>query len=143
MSAFGGIADIDRHQSDVLLTQSGNQPVGFVVMHNGYFYPGRVYCPGCGNSLSHGDFLGNTEANEQRLSSNSVPAKQDVKFRLVNPGLRPRRTKLEMPGWAGQPEPRNNGAQEYAWHLAREPNTASRSSIHTKTSSMSRRKTAS
>jgi hypothetical protein len=43
---------------------------------------------------------------------------QDVKFRLVNPGLRPRRTKLEMPGWAGQPEPRNNGAQEYAWHCA-------------------------
>jgi hypothetical protein len=23
-----------------------------------------------------------------------------------------------MPGWAGQPEPRNNGAQEYAWHCA-------------------------
>lgn len=68
--------------------------------------------------MSHGDFLGNTEANEQWLSSNPVPAMQDVKFRLVNPGLRPRRTKLEMPGWAGQPEPRNNGAQEYAWHCA-------------------------
>ena len=42
----------------------------------------------------------------------------EVKYRLVNPGLRPRRTKLEMPGWAGQPEPRADGAQEYAWHCA-------------------------
>ena len=42
----------------------------------------------------------------------------EVKFRLANPALRPRRTKLEMPGWAGQPEPRSNGAQEYAWHCA-------------------------
>jgi hypothetical protein len=41
---------------------------------------------------------------------------QDVKYRLVNPALRPRRTKLEMPGWAGRPEPRTDGAQEYAWH---------------------------
>jgi hypothetical protein len=30
---------------------------------------------------------------------------QEIKFRLVNPGLNPRSTKLEMPGWAGQPEP--------------------------------------
>jgi hypothetical protein len=41
---------------------------------------------------------------------------QEVKFRLVSPRLAPRRTKLEMPGWAGQPEPRTDGAQEYAWH---------------------------
>ena len=40
----------------------------------------------------------------------------EVKFRLVNPALRPRRTKLEMPGWGGKPEPRADGAQEYAWH---------------------------
>jgi hypothetical protein len=40
----------------------------------------------------------------------------EVKFRLVDPGLRPRRTKLEMPGWAGKPEPRADGSQEYAWH---------------------------
>ena len=40
----------------------------------------------------------------------------DVKFRLANSQLRPRRTKLEMPGWAGKPEPRANGSQEYAWH---------------------------
>jgi hypothetical protein len=43
---------------------------------------------------------------------------QEVKIRLVNPALSPRRTKLEMPGWAGQPEPRADGAQEYAWHCA-------------------------
>ena len=41
---------------------------------------------------------------------------QEVKVRLVNPGLRPRRTKLEMPGWAGRPEPRADGSEEYAWH---------------------------
>ena len=43
---------------------------------------------------------------------------QQVKIRLVNPGLAPRRTKLEIPGWAGQPEPRTDGSQEYAWHCA-------------------------
>ena len=41
---------------------------------------------------------------------------QEIKFRLVNPGLNPRRTKLEMPGWAGKPEPRKDGSHEYAWH---------------------------
>ena len=40
----------------------------------------------------------------------------EIKFRLVNPGLRPRRTKLEMPGWAGKAEPRVDGSHEYAWH---------------------------
>jgi hypothetical protein len=40
----------------------------------------------------------------------------EVKYRLVNPALRPRRTKVEMPGWGGQPEPRTDGSQEYAWH---------------------------
>src|ERR1700728_1254772 len=43
---------------------------------------------------------------------------QDIKYRLVNPGLRPRKTKLEMPGWAGQPAPRADGSHEYAWHCA-------------------------
>src|ERR1700735_3059353 len=41
---------------------------------------------------------------------------QEIKYRLANPGLRPRRTKVEMPGWAGKPEPRTDGSQEYAWH---------------------------
>jgi hypothetical protein len=41
---------------------------------------------------------------------------QNVKFRLINPGLKPRRTKLAMPGWAGRPEPRRDGSHEYAWH---------------------------
>jgi hypothetical protein len=39
-----------------------------------------------------------------------------VKYRLENPGLRPRRTKLEIPGWAGQREPRIDGSHEYVWH---------------------------
>jgi hypothetical protein len=40
----------------------------------------------------------------------------EVKYRLVNPDLRPRRTKLEIPGWAGHAEPRKTGSHEYAWH---------------------------
>jgi hypothetical protein len=41
---------------------------------------------------------------------------QEIKYRLVNPGLNPRRTKLEMPGWAGEPNPRKDGSHEYPWH---------------------------
>jgi hypothetical protein len=43
---------------------------------------------------------------------------QEVKIRLVNPELKPRRTKLEMPGWGGKPEPRADGSHEQAWHCA-------------------------
>lgn len=39
-----------------------------------------------------------------------------VKYRTINSRLRPRRTKLEVPGWAGKPEPRKDGSHEYAWH---------------------------
>ncbi len=39
-----------------------------------------------------------------------------VKYRLFEPKLRPRRTKLEIPGWAGNREPRADGSREYAWH---------------------------
>ncbi|MGO9672860.1 MAG: hypothetical protein ACLPSF_01595 [Methylocella sp.] len=41
---------------------------------------------------------------------------QAVKYRLCHPGLRPRRTKLEVPGWAGSSEPRANGSHEHPWH---------------------------
>ncbi len=41
---------------------------------------------------------------------------QTVKYRMHNPNLRPRRTRLEIPGWAGKPEPRADGSTEYAWH---------------------------
>ena len=41
---------------------------------------------------------------------------QTIKYRLSEERLRPRRTKLEIPGWAGKPEPRANGSHEYAWH---------------------------
>lgn len=41
-----------------------------------------------------------------------------MKFRMSGDDLRPRRTKMEIPGWAGQPERRADGSQEYAWHCA-------------------------
>ena len=39
-----------------------------------------------------------------------------VKYRFYEPRLALRRTKCEVPGWAGQPEPRCDGSHEYAWH---------------------------
>jgi hypothetical protein len=39
-----------------------------------------------------------------------------VKYRLARAKLNPRRTRLDIPGWAGQPEKRADGAHEYPWH---------------------------
>ncbi len=39
-----------------------------------------------------------------------------VKYRLFEPRLMPRRTKMEVPGWAGKPDPRRDGSHEYGWH---------------------------
>ena len=39
-----------------------------------------------------------------------------VKFRLNDARLAPRRTKLEIPGWAGNREPRSDGSREQVWH---------------------------
>lgn len=39
-----------------------------------------------------------------------------VKYRMTEAKLQPRRTKVEVPGWAGHANPRVNGSQEYAWH---------------------------
>jgi hypothetical protein len=39
-----------------------------------------------------------------------------VKYRLNDPRLAPRRTKLEIPGWAGTREPRSSGSREQVWH---------------------------
>ena len=39
-----------------------------------------------------------------------------VKYRLINPGLQPRQTRLEVPGWAGEQQPRTDGSHEQAWH---------------------------
>ena len=39
-----------------------------------------------------------------------------VKYRYYNPRLAPRRTRMEVPGWSGQPAPRRDGSHEYAWH---------------------------
>ena len=41
---------------------------------------------------------------------------QIVKFRLVEPRIAPRRTKLEVPGWAGEAQPRKDGSHEQPWH---------------------------
>lgn len=41
---------------------------------------------------------------------------QAVKWRIVGAGLAPRRTELEIPGWAGAPEPRSDGSPEHPWH---------------------------
>ena len=41
---------------------------------------------------------------------------QTVKYRLFEPRLMPRRTKLDVPGWAGKPERRADGSHEFAWH---------------------------
>ena len=39
-----------------------------------------------------------------------------VKYRSFTPGLDPRRTKLEVPGWGGERQPRKDGSMEQAWH---------------------------
>lgn len=39
-----------------------------------------------------------------------------IKYRLFEPRLAPRRTRLEMPGWGGKPEPRKDGSHEQVWH---------------------------
>jgi hypothetical protein len=41
---------------------------------------------------------------------------QKVKYRLNDSRLAPRRTKLEIPGWAGKREPRADGSREQVWH---------------------------
>jgi hypothetical protein len=43
-------------------------------------------------------------------------AMHTVKVRSYQQNLRPRRTKLEIPGWAGKPEPRKSGSHEHPWH---------------------------
>jgi hypothetical protein len=44
------------------------------------------------------------------------PELQKVKFRLNEPRLAPRRTKLEIPGWSGSRDPRKEGSREQVWH---------------------------
>ena len=39
-----------------------------------------------------------------------------IKYQLNDPGLAPRRTKLEIPGWAGKRKPRVDGSREQVWH---------------------------
>jgi hypothetical protein len=39
-----------------------------------------------------------------------------IKYRMTGENLHPRRTKLEVPGWAGEAQPRADGSREFAWH---------------------------
>ena len=39
-----------------------------------------------------------------------------LKVRTYEPGLAPRRTRMEVPGWSGAPEPRRDGSHEHVWH---------------------------
>jgi hypothetical protein len=39
-----------------------------------------------------------------------------VKYRLHNEKLAPRRTRMEIPGWGGDRQPRANGSREQVWH---------------------------
>lgn len=39
-----------------------------------------------------------------------------VKYRVHGPGLPPRRVEMPVPGWAGEPQPRADGAHEQVWH---------------------------
>ena len=60
-----------------------------------------------------------------------------VKYRSFTAGLNPRRTKLEVPGWGGERQPRKDRSMEQAWHLRpvlKALATESGCSIHMKTS---------
>lgn len=43
---------------------------------------------------------------------------REVKIRYSEPGLAPRRTKMEIPGWAGDRSPRADNSTEQVWHCA-------------------------
>jgi hypothetical protein len=45
----------------------------------------------------------------------TLPALEAAHIDLIAKGAC---TKLEMPGWAGEPAPRSDGSHEYAWHCA-------------------------
>ena len=39
-----------------------------------------------------------------------------IKYRLTEQGLAPRRTRLQVPGWSGEPQPSQDGSMEHPWH---------------------------
>ncbi|MDE3177315.1 MAG: hypothetical protein KGM15_14525 [Pseudomonadota bacterium] len=41
---------------------------------------------------------------------------RQVTMRYMLPGLNPRRTRMEIPGWAGDRSPRADGSREQVWH---------------------------
>jgi hypothetical protein len=60
----------------------------------------------------HGSSGGDTILGDVQRRRNMLT----VKYRSFHANLIPRRTKLDVPGWAGQPEPRTDGSHEYPWH---------------------------
>jgi hypothetical protein len=55
-------------------------------------------------------------SNSQSQETSTGEFMDKVKYRLNDPRLAPRRTRLEIPGWAGKSEPRANGSREQVWH---------------------------
>ena len=41
-----------------------------------------------------------------------------VKYRFIGPGFPPQLTKVPVPGWGGEPQPRIDGSHEQVWHCA-------------------------
>jgi hypothetical protein len=39
-----------------------------------------------------------------------------IKYRLFEPRLAPRRTRVQVPGWGGDKQPRRDGSHEQGWH---------------------------
>ena len=39
-----------------------------------------------------------------------------VKYRIYGPNLPPQRTRVPVPGWGGDPQPRADGSHEQVWH---------------------------
>jgi hypothetical protein len=62
------------------------------------------------------EFIGVVPYDGRKTSAVEGKSMNVVKYRTRESRLRPRRTKLEIPGWAGEREPRADGSREYVWH---------------------------
>ena len=50
------------------------------------------------------------------IITTSGAAMTTIRYRLFEPRLQPRRTRAQVPGWAGERVPRRDGEHEYPWH---------------------------
>src|SRR6185437_1723984 len=67
----------------------------------------------CGDGKKRTSVPGRAFARSYQLDKRIM---DKVKYRLNDPRLAPRRTRLEIPGWAGDRQPRANGSHEQVWH---------------------------